>query len=370
MRITVLLMVLALLCGTAVAQDEKIPEEKAWGYDLTGMRNVPEVEPNDTCPGQIIVCGDVVDGNLSTGTDMDWYQFEVTVPNTVVTIGTDAGPEPDATDTKLYLFGACVTAYLAYNDDGGPGYYSLITYTVATPGWYNIEVIPYSASYSGNYIMFLTCQIPEPPPVNDTCAGAIAIERCTSGVIEGDLTWANNDYTPGVYPSSCTGYGALGKDVVYVVDLLAGDVIDLVYSYVGTSFDESLYIITDCADPAGTCVAGADAGHPEDIIWTCTADGTYYIICDNYSASGGGPFTLTYNVICPPVAVCCVGEVCYLYTEADCAAAGGIWFADLTSCEPNPCLPPPPVAVCCVGEVCYLYNEVDCGLAGGIGIPT
>ncbi|MFC1571975.1 hypothetical protein ACFL6M_00090 [Candidatus Eisenbacteria bacterium] len=38
---------------------------------------------------------------------------------------------------------------------------------------------------------------------------------------------------------------------------------------------------------------------------------------------------------------CCVGAVCSMVTESDCAAMGGVWQPDLTSCEPNPCLPSP-----------------------------
>jgi hypothetical protein len=355
MRITVLLMVLALLCGTAVAQDVKIPEEKEWGYDLAGMRNVPEVEPNDTCPGQIIVCGDVVDGNLSSGTDLDWYQFEITVPNTVVTIGTDAGPAPAVGDTKLYLFGACGTAYLRYDDDSGPGYYSLISsYTIATPGWYNIEVIPYSASYSGNYILFLTCSIPQPPPVNDTCAGAIAIERCTTGLIEGDLTWALNDYSL-VSPGSCTGFPTAGRDVAYVMDLLVGDVVHLFYA---GGYDEAIYIVTDCANVQGTCLVGRDAtvGTGETIDWVAPATGTYFVIADAYGTLTGNDFTIDYSITCPPVAVCCVGEVCYLYNEVDCGLAGGIWHADMTVCDPNPCEIPVPADPNSWGSIKSVYR--------------
>lgn len=38
-----------------------------------------------------------------------------------------------------------------------------------------------------------------------------------------------------------------------------------------------------------------------------------------------------------PIGACCVGEVCSIKTEADCATAGGIWQGAGTDCDPNPC---------------------------------
>jgi hypothetical protein len=47
---------------------------------------------------------------------------------------------------------------------------------------------------------------------------------------------------------------------------------------------------------------------------------------------------------CPPdipIAVCCVGEECFLTDEDECDALGGEFHPEWDTCEPNPCLPSP-----------------------------
>ncbi|MCK4413495.1 MAG: PPC domain-containing protein [Candidatus Eisenbacteria sp.] len=300
MRIATLIAVLALLCGTTAMAD-KVPDAKPWGFDLTGLRNITEVEPNDTCPGQEIACGDVVDAYLGPHDpeDLDYFTFYATAGQ-VLTIGTDAGPDPDAYDTQLTLYNADCSTELDYDDDAGPGWYSLISGFVAPYDGYYVAMVnpyPYSTLYEGNYILFVTCETPQEPPVNDTCDGAIVIERCTSGLIEGDLTWATDDYNLG-YGNDCTGYTSAGLDVTYVMTLLAGDIVSMFYS---GNFDETFYIVTDCSDFEATCVIGADdtVGSGEQIDWVVLADGVYYLIADAYGTGNGGPFTIDYSIECP-----------------------------------------------------------------------
>ena len=298
MRLIVLFMTLALLAGPVLAQD-KVPEGKEWHYNLVNLRNIAEVEPNDTCPGQEISCGDIIDAYMGAG-DIDYFTFYADA-GAVITVGTDAGPAPDAYDTQLTLYNADCTEELAFNDDGGPGYFSLINGFVAEYSGFYVAMVnpyPYSPPYEGNYILFVTCETPQEPPVNNTCDGAIAIERCTEGTIEGDLTWATGDYSPGTYPTSCTGFDATGNDVTYSMNLMAGDKVSLIYD---GDYDESIYIVTDCSDTAGSCVIGADASaiDPEAISeWVVPADGTYYLIADAYGTGNGGPFTIIYTIVC------------------------------------------------------------------------
>ncbi|MBD3236803.1 MAG: hypothetical protein GF330_08875 [Candidatus Eisenbacteria bacterium] len=61
-----------------------------------------------------------------------------------------------------------------------------------------------------------------------------------------------------------------------------------------------------------------------------------------------------------PLAVCCVGEECYVLTREACDDLGGDFHPELTDCEPpNPC-ELPDQAVCCVGEDCYVVTELEC----------
>ena len=300
MRIATLLAVLVLVCGTALA--DKVPDEKDWSFDLTGLRNVTEVEPNDACPGQEIACGDVVDAYLGPHTvavDIDYFTFYATAGTNVI-IGTDAGPDPDAYDTQLTLYNADCSVELAYDDDGGPGWYSLIDFEILEDGWYvaRVNPYPYTTLYEGNYVLFVACCDPAAPPANDTCEGAIVIDRCSTGVIEGASHCATNDYDL-LAGNDCTGWSCAGNDVTYVMDLEAGDVVDMFYF---GSFDESIYIVTDCADPVGTCQIGADdtIGSGETITaWVAPATGTYYVIADAFGTGSSGDFTIEYTITCP-----------------------------------------------------------------------
>jgi hypothetical protein len=61
--------------------------------------------------------------------------------------------------------------------------------------------------------------------------------------------------------------------------------------------------------------------------------------------------------------VCCVGEDCYLFeTEDECTAAGGEWYPDLQSCEPNPCIVE---AACCLMGDCIITTASGCEAIGG-----
>jgi hypothetical protein len=290
-----------------VSADPFHVEEKPWTYPdgmFDGRDTYPEMEPNDACPGtQTIACGDViVPAILDPSGDHDHFPFTLDSPMTV-TLGTDDDPDnPTGTDTYIELWsGDCLT-YLAGDDDGGPGFYSLLI-TDLPAGDYAAMVRGYGDFSTGPYLFFFDCAGVEPPPENDTCGGAeefgYMIERCTSGFITGTTANAINDYNPAVPGPSCTGYSANGLDVVYYMDLEAGDQVSLTYTQL--TWDTSFYIVTDCADMT-SCVAGADAtftGDPEVINWVCTATGRYYVILDAYSSESGGDFTLDYTITCP-----------------------------------------------------------------------
>ena len=304
MRLAYVLLLSVVACAVASAAPDGA-DDKPWAYPdgfVQFRTEYNEQEPNDTCPGPLgVTCGDVVYGVLGVAGDHDWFPLTITDPVRVF-IGTDMDPNnPADTDTYLELWDGNCGGIIAEDDDGGPpSWFSLIVIDL-DPGDYNIKVRGYADVATGPYMMFVTCEEPPPPVENDTCELAeengYFIDRCTAGSLNGDASTAANDYSPG---STCTGYSVDGLDVVYVMDLNAGDVCDFVYT--SWDCDGAFFIMTDCSDPTGSCVVGADdtlTGDPESILgWTVPATGRYYLVLDNWSFECGGSWTLDYVIEC------------------------------------------------------------------------
>jgi len=132
------------------------------------------------------------------------------------------------------------------------------------------------------------------PLAGDTCASATVINPAALPFVENSaLATAGNDIDPGI--TGCAP-GA-GNDQVYSFTPSVTDVYTIGATPT-TGFDLSLYIVTDCANPNTTCVAGAnargfDAG--EFLTPTLNAGTQYFVVVDNAvldSTTGGFHFSL------------------------------------------------------------------------------
>ncbi len=113
-------------------------------------------------------------------------------------------------------------------------------------------------------------------------------------VLTGDTTDFTDDYSD---PSACTGWLALGNDVVFALDLDAGDELDIDLDFDAFPPDAVIYVSDTPTDPDINCVDGADDhtnSASESLRFEADTAGIYYLIVDSYSA-GGGPFTLDVN---------------------------------------------------------------------------
>lgn len=274
--------------------------EKMWNaVPLTVTSVVPELEPNDDFPtANAASCGDNIrPAAIDVPDDIDWISFTANAGD-LITLGTDADGASPIDDTIIGLFDASGTQ-LTIDDDSGPGYYSLISgFPAPATGTYYLGIIAYDAAAVGTYQAFISCESAPAAPANDQCAGAIALP-CGTLNLAGSTAGALNDYNPGT--GGCTGYTAAGLDVVYKVTATVGQSLNLTYT---SSADASLYIVTDCADPVGTCVAGADetvSGQAETLTYAFTHAGTYYVVLDSYGTSTFGNWTLTGSYECGAV---------------------------------------------------------------------
>lgn len=277
---------------------------------------------NDRCDTATpIYCGSFLyTGDTSTGTNDYSFPSVGSCANSLAqgrdvafAVNATAGDSLSATYTSsadgvLYVISGCSAAGAPVNCVAG----------VNATGVGGTETLNYRFSYTGPYFLILdsdgansngtwtlsgslTCGLNV--PTNDQCAGATYLP-CGSFNLSGDNSLALPDYDP--TDSGCTGFAAAGPDVVYRIDASAGDSIwcDYVFPHVNgkDDIDASIYLVTDCSNVPGTCVAGFDyylGAQPEHLRYKFANSKTYYLILDSYTTNVTGIWTATGAVICP-----------------------------------------------------------------------
>jgi len=262
-------MALCLISSIAVA---KTPLEKPLAeYQANGR--AAELEPNnDHLTANALTVGDDMSAAIDPAGDVDYFSIAMLTGDCLV-FETHPG---DAGDTKLYVFDVDGISQLAYDDDGGEGWYSLITFEAPADGTYFVEVTGYSSSTSGTYILTAT-DCPEPP----NCDDAIDLQAQGLDQFVIDLCAMPSEWS-GEY-GDCTGYADGGNEALYKIYLTAGETFSVTED--GTH-DMSMYLVTDCSDIIANCVAGSDSccsGAQEVINYVAAADGWYYLFVDGYS---------------------------------------------------------------------------------------
>jgi hypothetical protein len=186
--------------------------------------------------------------------------------------------------------------------------------------------------------------MPDRPP-GDTCDFPVVLLWGQDWSYDGDLTLFADDYDPAVPGPSCTGYPAPGRDMVFAMSLNC--IMGLELSMQPDNFDGAIYIVTDCYDIAGSCVAASDhggIGATESLSLAPTGYQTYYIVVDARDPGTGGPFALTLGFFSSDVldGACCFSDGhCSMIEFYPCAMAGGTTLGPCTDCDPNPCPPTP-----------------------------
>lgn len=249
-----------------------------------------EVEPNDDATtANVLTVGDDMSAAIDPAGDIDFFAITVEAGD-IVEFETLPG---DADDTKMWLYDTDGVTELVFNDDGGEGYYSLFQYEFTAAGTYYIVITHYSASGTGTYILTASDFTPVEPQENDTCDGAIDIISLDEPYVELDLCLYTNQYDPG--SGGCTGYAATGPEAVYMVTLEPGQTFFASAAPIDGSIDLAVYLVTDCADVAGSCVIGDDSGNPEEITYLSEEGGTYYLMIDSYTNCGSGLVGVTFD---------------------------------------------------------------------------
>ena len=153
---------------------------------------VPEgAEPNGDPLGggtpTATACFTLNTGDLDAlGGDSDYYSFTLSGATTVRGATAPDGLTP-VSDTTLELFDSAGVS-IAFNDDGGPGLYSLIDASLAA-GTYYFDVRAFGATQFGGYTLSIICGLPAPivatySTTTSSCVGTNGTPSLTAGDLE------------------------------------------------------------------------------------------------------------------------------------------------------------------------------------------
>lgn len=196
---------------------------------------------------------------------------------------------PAATSCSTYAINpACFYSYSAHASTG-----SVEEFLIAptkSEDWTFVVDSKYTTS-AGPFSLTLE---DVPPPVNDTCAGAkpLVLPAGPSVVKDSGQTYSASDDVDLGY-TGCTGQPTAGSDVFYKIQLTAPYTYEL--SLTATGFNGALYVLSSCASPSASCVAGADSNaySTEYLTITPGVSQTYIIGVDGRASTDVGKYLLS-----------------------------------------------------------------------------
>ncbi|RMG17040.1 MAG: PKD domain-containing protein [Deltaproteobacteria bacterium] len=136
------------------------------------------------------------------------------------------------------------------------------------------------------------------PVSGDTCAYAIPI--LASGTIQHTTEGAVDNYHAATCSQS-TSPATQEPDVVFAIDLTAGQTLTATITNAPSNFDTVLYLRSSCLVQSSEVACdddGAGMNYWSSLTYTAMADGTYYLIVDGFGLPGEdfGDFTLDVSI--------------------------------------------------------------------------
>ena len=174
--------------------------------------------------------------------------------------------------------------------------------TEVEPGDYFLVIDGVDANSRGRVNVQMVVDTISQGPANETCDDAddLIIE---GGHLEGDTSGANDDYQL-LDANLCTGHNTLGGDLVYRLQPEAGGLYFVELTPDG-GWDASLYVVSDCANPARNRIRCSDGALTESVVFTPQAGEPVYVIVDGSNGETGefglrwGPAACRLDVDCP-----------------------------------------------------------------------
>ncbi len=135
-------------------------------YEVTTQSNGPTYDEvtdaaSDSSTSYTISVGDPFTGILSETTDEDWIRIDLTAGETY-TFAVEGTAE--LADTWLRLRDSN-SMLVAWDDDGGPGNFSLLNFAATESGTYYLSIESEEADYEGLYTLTTSTRDPLPPAV-------------------------------------------------------------------------------------------------------------------------------------------------------------------------------------------------------------
>lgn len=200
-----------------------------------------------------------------------------------------------AFDFGLSVRGACsdVSSIIGCADAWGGGHTERIVVPVSANVPVTVVVDAFRDSLQG---IFTISGDVVPAPPGDTCATAVPLVGATAG----DWTTATNDssFAAG---NACvaSGQSAAGPELIYAFTLAPNQTLTATVTPTGFG-DPILYVLSDCALPATSCVAGQDGGsfgEAETLTFQSATGGNFFFVIDSYNSSSNlESFTIASSI--------------------------------------------------------------------------
>ncbi|MEZ5897083.1 MAG: M10 family metallopeptidase C-terminal domain-containing protein [Parvularculaceae bacterium] len=271
-------------------------EEYDGSYKVGGaIFGAPSINPVSSVVNSFAAPADIAVGGSISGGEIDFYSVSLTAGETYMFSSVGSGATPLG-DTFLYLVDTDGATLIDYDDDGGAGINSLLTFTATATGDYYIGVGAYPGSgLTGDYTLDVLQQ-PAVDVVPDTFAGAtlLTLGQTTFGFID---SGAGGPYG-GSYGEVDTYQFTVQGGMYYTFEVAGGA--DYASDYTNLAPGE-LDTVAVIYDSNGNIVAfNDDISFPGDISsrvgFFAETDGTYYLDVLSWAPWTGG-YSITSSAV-------------------------------------------------------------------------
>lgn len=227
--------------------------------------------PGDTSTTSSLTVGTPTTSDLGFTGDEDWFSLSVT-GGTAYTISLEGVGANELSDPYLRIYDSSGTTQLTFNDDGGTGLDSLLTYTPSSSGTVYVVADSFADRYTGDYQLLVTTAGSSSGdlPGDTSTTGTIAVGGSVTGALQvaGDTDW-------------------------YRLELSSARTLQI--SLNGTGSDELRDPIVRLFNSAGTQLASDDDSGPglDSLLTYSASAGTYYVGVDEFGSNGTGDYILS-----------------------------------------------------------------------------